>query len=95
MKELNVKIEKLIYGGQSLAKVEDYPIFIAEGCPDDIVKIKLLKRNKTYGIGEIIEIIEPSTKRIKPFCPLHNVCGSCGLQHINYQEQLNQKGNHF
>lgn len=86
-----VKIEKLLYGGKSLAKVDGFPIFIDGGCPEDIAEIKILKRNKSYGVGEIINLKEPSPQRVKPFCPMHNVCGSCGLQHISYEEQLLQK----
>lgn len=87
-----LEIEKLIYGGQSLAKTNDgYPIFIDNGCPKDIVNVSIIKRNKSYGIGNIEEITKPSPYRVKPFCPLHNVCGSCGLQHIEYLKQVEQK----
>lgn len=91
---LTLEIEKLIYGGKSLAKTNDgYPIFIDGGCPSDIAKIEIVKRNKSYGIGKIVEIEDDSIHRVKPFCPLHNVCGGCGLQHITYEEQLVQKEN--
>lgn len=91
---LTLEIEKLIYGGRSLAKTKDgYPIFIEGGCPSDIAKIEVVKRNKSYGIGKILEIEDASIHRVKPFCPLHNVCGGCGLQHITYEEQLVQKEN--
>ncbi len=86
-----VKIEKLLYGGKALAKIDGFPIFIDGGCPEDIAEIKIAKRNKSYAIGEIIAIKTASPYREKPFCPLHNVCGSCGLQHISYEEQLKQK----
>jgi 23S rRNA (uracil1939-C5)-methyltransferase len=89
----NLKIEKLINGGQSISQKDNYPIFTEGGCPDDYAEIEIVKRNKTYGIGKILNIIEPSQHRIKPFCPMHNVCGGCGLQYIEYVEQLNQKKN--
>ncbi|MCR5260964.1 MAG: 23S rRNA (uracil(1939)-C(5))-methyltransferase RlmD [Candidatus Gastranaerophilales bacterium] len=90
-KEVTVNIEKLIYGGQALARLDDYPVFIDGGCPEDTVIVDVIKRNKTYGIGKIKEIVKPSDKRVKPFCPLHKVCGGCGVQHIDYAEQLKQK----
>ena len=85
------KIEKLLYGGKSLAKVDGFPVFIEGGCPDDIAEIEIVKRNKSYAIGQIVNLKTSSLQRVKPFCPLHNVCGSCGLQHISYEEQLRQK----
>lgn len=93
MTDTELKIEKIIYGGQALVKSGDYPVFLNGGCPGDVVRIEIVKKNKSYGIGKIKEIITPSDKRVKPFCPLHNVCGGCGLQHIDYGEQLIQKQN--
>ena len=89
--EYTVKIEKMLYEGKSLARVNDFPIFIEGGCPDDVLKIKIVKLNKNYAIAEIIDIIEPSKNRIKPICPIFNVCGSCNWQHIDYKTQLEQK----
>ncbi len=91
--KLTLKIEKIIYGGLSFGKSENYPIFIEGGCPGDTVKIEITKKNKSYGLGKIIEIEHASSKRVKPICPLHNICGGCGLQHIEYEEQLRQKTN--
>lgn len=89
--EYVVKIEKMLYEGKSLARVDGMPVFIEDGCPDDVVKIRIIKVNKNYSIGEIITIVEPSINRVKPICPMHNVCGSCSWQYIDYKTQLNQK----
>lgn len=91
--ELIVNIEKMIYGGSALTRVDGIPIFIDGGCPEDTLKIKITKKNKNFLNAEIIEIIEPSMHRIKPICALHNVCGSCNWQYITYDEQLKQKEN--
>lgn len=90
---LEVKVEKMVYGGSALARVDSVPIFIDGGCPDDTLKIKIIKKNKNFLNAEIVEIIEPSKYRIKPICSLHNVCGSCNWQYISYDEQLKQKEN--
>lgn len=90
---LTLKIEKLIYGGRSLAKKDNYPFFIEGGCPGDIVEAEVIKRNKSYGIAKITQIVQKSKNRIKPICPMHNICGGCGLQYIDYNEQLIQKEN--
>lgn len=91
--ELEVRVEKLVYEGSSLAKVDGYPIFIDGGCPEDKLKIRIKKANKNFAQAEIVEIIEPSSHRTKPFCPLHNVCGGCGWQYVDYDFQLEQKRN--
>ena len=90
---LNVTAEKLVYEGSALSRVDGFPIFIDGACPEDKLKIKIKKSNKNYASAEILEITEPSPHRVKPFCPLHNVCGGCGWQHIDYNFQLEQKQN--
>ncbi|MCD8378324.1 MAG: 23S rRNA (uracil(1939)-C(5))-methyltransferase RlmD [Candidatus Gastranaerophilales bacterium] len=91
MEEIIVKIEKLSSDGSGIARDNGIVIFIDKTCPDDICRIKIVKKTKSYYIGELIEIIEPSPHRIKPFCPMHNVCGACRLQFIDYDYQLKIK----
>ena len=85
--------EKLVYEGSALAKVDNFPVFVDGACPKDSLKVKIKKSNKNYATAEIVEIIEPSIHRVKPFCPMHNICGGCGWQHIDYDFQLEQKRN--
>ena len=89
--EITVRIEKLSNLGLGIAKVDGYVIFVENTCPDDIVKIKLTKKNKNFAKAYPIEFIEESPHRIKPFCPMHKVCGSCQLGHIDYNYQLQIK----
>ena len=90
---MEIEPQKLVYEGAALAKLEGYPIFIEGACPGDKLKIKITKANKNFAAAVIEEIIEPSSHRVKPFCPMHNVCGGCGWQHIDYDFQLEQKRN--
>lgn len=90
---LEAGVQKLVYEGDGLVKVDGYPIFIEGACSEDRLKIRITKANKNFANAVIEEIIEPSPHRVKPFCPLHNVCGGCGWQHIDYDFQLEQKRN--
>ncbi len=89
--EYTVKIEKMLYGGQGLGKIDNIPVFINNVLPDETAKIKINKINKSYLEAELIEIKEPSKFRIKPECTFSKICGSCDWQYIDYNEQLNQK----
>ena len=86
-----VKVEKMLYEGSGLARIDNLPVFIEGACPGDLLNVKITKINKNYLTAQIVDIVEPSKNRVKPFCPLHNVCGSCSWQHIEYSEQLKQK----
>ncbi|MBS4760184.1 MAG: 23S rRNA (uracil(1939)-C(5))-methyltransferase RlmD [Clostridium sp.] len=91
--ELVVVPEKLVYEGAALAKTDGFPLFIEGGCPADRLKVRIKKANKNFALAEIVEILESSPHRVKPFCPLHNVCGGCGWQFVDYNFQLEQKRN--
>lgn len=88
-KEVVVKIEKLASNSQGIARCEGAVIFVDdEVCPDDECRVEIVKKHKSYYIAKVKEIIKPSPYRVKPFCPMHKVCGACQLQHIDYKEQL-------
>lgn len=91
--ELEVIAEKLVYEGDAIVKVDGYPIFIQDACPQDKLKIQIIKANKNFANAKILEILEPSPHRVKPFCPVHNICGGCGWQFMDYDFQLEQKRN--
>lgn len=90
-KEFVGKIEKLSSDGRGITHLDGAVVFVDKTCPGDICKIKIIKENKSYYIGELTEIIEKSPHRVKPFCPMQNVCGACQLQYIDYNYQLKLK----
>ena len=85
---ITVKIEKLSNLAKGIARYNGQIIFVEKACPDDEMKIKITKVNKNFATATPIEIITPSIHRVKPFCPMQNVCGSCQLQFIDYDYQL-------
>lgn len=91
--ELTVKVEKMLYEGAALAKVDNFPIFIDNACVGDELKVKITRVKKNFANAEIVEILKESPSRVKPICALHNACGGCQWQYIDYKEQLNQKQN--
>ncbi|QIB26859.1 23S rRNA (uracil(1939)-C(5))-methyltransferase RlmD [Caloranaerobacter azorensis] len=88
-----VKIEDINHKGQGVAKIEGFTVFIDGGLPGDKCKVKLINIKKNYGVGEIVSIIEPSTKRVIPKCKISYACGGCQIQGLDYQEQLKIKTN--
>ena len=88
---LEVKIEKLSNLGFGIAKVDGYVIFVEGACPDDVVKIRVGKKNKTYANAKVLKVVKPSAYRVTPFCPMQKVCGACQLQFIDYKYQLKLK----
>lgn len=78
---------------EGIAKIDGYTIFIKNALIGEKVKIKLIKANKNFGFGKIVEIIKESKYRVKPFCSCYEKCGGCNLQHLEYSKQLEYKLN--
>ena len=91
LEEIEVNIEKLSNLGFGIAKYDGLVIFVENACPGDKLKVKITKLNKNRANAQIVEIIEPSTHRIEPFCAMQKVCGGCQLQFIDYDYQLQLK----
>jgi len=86
-----IKIDGFGHEGEGVGKINNFTVFVKEAIAGETVKIKLIKVNKTYGVGKLLEVIIPSKHRIKPVCSIYKRCGGCNLQHISYEEQLNFK----
>ena len=88
---IEVIFEDLTHDGAGVAKVEGYPLFVPNGLPGEKAKIKVIKVNKGYGFGRLMEITEASPYRVEPECPIYKECGGCQLQHMSYEGQLRAK----
>ncbi|MGK4044867.1 23S rRNA (uracil(1939)-C(5))-methyltransferase RlmD [Heyndrickxia oleronia] len=88
---IDVTFVDLTHDGHGVAKVDGYPIFVPNGLPGEKAKIKVIKVNKGYGFGRLIELYETSPDRVKPDCPIYKECGGCQLQHLSYSGQLKAK----
>ena len=89
--QYKVKIEKLSNLGLGITKIDGMVVFVENACPQDELLIKINKINKNYANANVLEILNPSPHRIKPFCPMQKVCGACQLQFIDYNYQLKLK----
>lgn len=87
----DVTFEDLTHEGAGVAKVEGFPIFVENALPDERAKIKVIKVNKGFAFGRLIELHEQSKNRIDAPCPIYSQCGGCQLQHLSYEGQLDFK----
>ncbi len=86
-----LEIEKLIYGGEGIGRVNQQAVFVAYAAPGDRVRVKITTLERNFARGVIEEILEPSTARREAPCQHFGVCGGCQLQHLNYAAQLEAK----
>lgn len=84
-----VHIEKIIAGGSGLARLDDGMIaFVPLTLPGETVRIKEIRRKRSFLQGTLLEILQRSPHRRQAPCPLYTICGGCNLQHVAYDTQL-------
>jgi len=88
MNDIVVKIEKLTFGGAGFGRVDGKACFVPYTSPGDIARIRIIKEKSSYLEGELVELVEPSGRRVTPPCPVFGVCGGCNWQQISYPDQL-------
>jgi 23S rRNA (uracil1939-C5)-methyltransferase len=88
---MEVKIEKLIYGGEGLGHADGATVFVPYVLPDEVVAIDPVERKKKFIRGKLESVITPSPLRIAPRCPYFGTCGGCHYQHQPYEAQVPSK----
>ncbi|MBI3670929.1 MAG: 23S rRNA (uracil(1939)-C(5))-methyltransferase RlmD [Acidobacteria bacterium] len=88
---MDVKIEKLVYGGEGLGHHEGHTVFVPFVLPDEVVTVQPVERKKKFVRGRVSHVLTPSPQRATPPCPHFAVCGGCHYQHIPYEAQLPYK----
>ena len=88
---LELTIEKLVLGGDGLARWRGMPVFVPRAAPGDVVEARITERRPSYARAEIEEIKTPGPLRREAPCPFYERCGGCQLQHIEDSEQLGLK----
>jgi len=83
-----VQIEKPIYGGAFLARMEGKAVFVPLTLPGEQARVRITQNKRGYDTADPDEIITAAAERIAPACPHFGVCGGCHYQHINYATQL-------
>lgn len=80
------------YEGEGIAKIDNkYPIFIEGALKGEKVKGRIVKVNKNFAYGKLMEVLEASEERVNPSCAIYKRCGGCKLQHASYKAQLDFK----
>jgi 23S rRNA (uracil1939-C5)-methyltransferase len=91
MPTMDLKIEKLIYGGEGLAHHDGSTVFVPFVLPAERVAASTVEQKKKFVRARVDKLLEPSPERTQPRCPHFGVCGGCDYQHIPYDTQLKYK----
>jgi 23S rRNA (uracil1939-C5)-methyltransferase len=88
---IEATVEKLVYGGQGLARLEGRVALVPFVLPEERVRLKVEAERRGVTEARLLEVIAPAAGRTEPPCPLFVRCGGCHYQHAQYAVQLDVK----
>ncbi len=87
-----VKMDKLVYGGECLGRLPDgRAVFVPFVLPGEAVRVEIVDDKKRFARGWPVEWLETSPERIDPRCIHFGECGGCQYQNLDYEAQLQAK----
>lgn len=92
---IELTIEKLIYGGDGLARVaagdRAKSVFVPFALTGERIAAEVIEDKKSYARANPLRILQPSADRVTPQCEYFGRCGGCQYQHASYEAQLQAK----
>ena len=88
---VSVQITDIGTDGEGIGKVDGYTLFVKDALVGDLVKAHIVKAKSNYGYARVEKVETPSPFRAVPRCGLHQKCGGCQIQALDYGKQLEYK----
>ena len=93
---MELTIEKLVYGGDGLARVpgdggRPKSVFLPYVLPGERVEATVLDERPGFARARLERVLKTSALRIEPPCHYFAKCGGCHYQHTGYDEQIRLK----
>lgn len=86
-----LRIEKLVYGGDGLAREEGRVILTPFVLPGELVQADVVRAKNDLLRGKLRAVLEPAPQRVDARCPYYLRCGGCHYQHASYEFEADQK----
>jgi tRNA/tmRNA/rRNA uracil-C5-methylase (TrmA/RlmC/RlmD family) len=88
---LTLKIDDIAFGGEGVARIADFVVFVPFVAPGELAEVEVTEVKKRFARARLIRLIEPSRDRVQPLCRYFGDCGGCQYQHLAYEAQLRIK----
>jgi 23S rRNA (uracil1939-C5)-methyltransferase len=89
--ELELTIDSLAYGGNGVARLNGFVVFVRRGLPGDKVRARITKVKRNHAEATAVEVVEAGAPRVEAPCQHYPECGGCRFQDLAYEAQLEAK----
>jgi 23S rRNA (uracil1939-C5)-methyltransferase len=84
-------VEKLVYGGDALARLDGRVTLAPFALPGERIRAAAEREKPGLIHARTLAVLDPSPQRVAPRCPYFGRCGGCHYQHAGYEFQLEAK----
>ncbi len=84
-------VEKLVYGGDGLARQEGRVVLAPYVLPGERVTVQPEREKPGLVHAATVQVLEPAPERLVAPCPVFGRCGGCHYQHAPYDYQVETK----
>jgi len=89
--ELELTIDRLAFGGNGVARLNGFVVFVRRGLPGDTVRARVTKVQRRHAEALVTEVLQPSPLRVEAPCKHYPACGGCRFQDLAYEAQVEAK----
>jgi 23S rRNA (uracil1939-C5)-methyltransferase len=89
--ELELQIDSLAFGGNGVARLDGFVVFVRRGLPGDTVRARVTKVQRRHADALMTELVSPGPVRVEAPCAHFPACGGCRFQDLSYEAQLEAK----
>ncbi len=89
--ELELQIDSLAYGGNGVARLDGFVVFVRRGLPGDTVRARVTNVKRNHAEALAVEVVEPGPQRVDAPCAHYPACGGCRFQDLAYEAQAAAK----
>jgi 23S rRNA (uracil1939-C5)-methyltransferase len=89
--ELELRVDSLAYGGNGVARLDGFVVFVRRGLPGDLVRARVSKVRRSHAEATATDVLEPGAGRVDAPCDHVPACGGCRFQDLAYDVQLGEK----
>ena len=89
--EVELTIDRLAYGGNGVARLDGFVVFVRRGLPGDRVRARVTKVQRRHAEALATEVLEPGPQRVYAPCSHYPACGGCRFQDLAYEAQVGAK----
>jgi 23S rRNA (uracil1939-C5)-methyltransferase len=91
LSNFEVTVEKLVYGGDGLARPDGRVVLAPYVLPGERVRVKAEREKPGLVRASLLEVLVPAPERVAAPCPVFGRCGGCHYQHAPYDYQVEAK----